>query len=325
MLMIAPVQSLPKILQGSLPMRHPVAPRARTASAVTRRLPGTTALLALEAAARHQSFARAAQELSLTEGAISRQIAKLEDQVGVRLFHRVGNRVELSDLGARYAAEMREALDMIERRTRQLQADARVDAPLEIGVIPTFASRWLIPRMARFHHLHPQVRINLRERTEPFALAESELHAAINVEHPAWSGMQIEALFRAPLLAVCHPDLAERPPAGLTLLHKHEDGEQWAAYARHSGIELPQPATGPRYDRFSLLIDAARAGMGVALVPRLYVEEDLREGRLRAPWPAVAALGERYVLVSRPGETSAALENFREWLLGETGKGQQPG
>jgi len=323
--MIAAMQSLPKILQGSLPMRHPVAPRARTASPVTRRLPGTTALLALEAAARHQSFARAAQELSLTEGAISRQIAKLEEQVGVRLFHRVGNRVELSDLGARYAAEMREALDMIERRTRQLQADARVDAPLEIGVIPTFASRWLIPRMADFHQRHPQVRINLRERTEPFNLADSELHAAINIEHPAWSAMQVQALFQAPLLAVCHPGLAGRAPAELPLLHKHEDGEQWAAYARHSGIELPQPATGPRYDRFSLLIDAARAGMGVALVPRLYVEEDLAQDRLRAPWPEVTQLSERYVLVSRPGEVPVALEVFREWLFGEIGKGQQSG
>lgn len=288
---------------------------------MTRRLPGTTALLALEAAARHQSFARAAQELSLTEGAISRQIAKLESQVGVRLFHRVGNRVELSGLGARYAAEMREALDLIERRTRQLQVDARIDAPLEIGVIPTLASRWLIPRMARFHQRHPHIRVNLRERTEPFALADSELHAAINIEHPAWSGLQVQALFQAPLLAVCHPDLAEREAAAMPLLHKHEDGGQWADYARHSGIDLPRTEGGPRYDRFSLLIDAARAGMGMALVPRLYVEDDLRDGRLRAPWPQVEGLSERYVLVNRPGETSAALAVFRRWLFEEIGNG----
>jgi len=284
---------------------------------VTRRLPGTTALLALEAAARHQSFARAAQELALTEGAISRQIAKLEDQLGVRLFHRVGNRVELSEPGARYAADMREALDLIERKTRQLQAEARVDVPLEIGVIPTFASRWLIPRITRFHQRHPQVRINLRERTEPFVLADSDLHAAINVEHPVWSGLQVQPLFQAPLLAVCSPHLATRPPADLPLLHKHEDGEQWADYARHTGIALPASGQGPRYDRFSLLIDAARAGMGMALVPRLYVEDDLRDGRLCAPWPEVAALSERYVLVSRPGDAPAALEDFRNWLFEE--------
>ncbi|MDU9390369.1 LysR substrate-binding domain-containing protein [Pseudomonas sp. zfem002] len=286
---------------------------------MTRRLPGTTALLALEAAARHRSFARAAQELSLSEGAISRQIAKLESLLDVRLFHRVGNRVELTEPGARYAADMREALDLIERKTRQLQAESRVDAPLEIGVIPTFASRWLIPRMARFHQCHPQIRINLRERTEPFDLADSGLHAAINVEHPAWAGMQVEPLFQAPLLAVCHPDLAGRPPAGLPLLHKHEDGEQWADYARHSGIDLPATHGGPRYDRFSLLIDAARAGMGMALVPRLYVEDDLRDGRLVAPWPEVAQLSERYVLVSRPGEDPTALGALRRWLLEEIG------
>ncbi len=284
---------------------------------MTRRLPGTTALLALEAAARHQSFARAAQELSLTEGAISRQIAKLESQLGVRLFHRVGNRVELSEPGARYAADMREALDLIERKTRQLIAEARSDAALEIGVIPTFASRWLIPRMARFHERHPQIRVNLRERTEPFELADSALHAAINIEHPTWSGLRVQPLFQAPLLAVCHPDLAARPPGKVPLLHKHEDGEQWTEYARQSGIDLPNVDGGPRYDRFSLLIDAARAGMGMALVPRLYVEDDLHAGRLRAPWPEVQCLSERYVLVSRAGDPCPALALFQDWLFEE--------
>lgn len=282
---------------------------------MTRRLPSTTALLALEAAARHQSFARAAQELSLTEGAISRQIAKLESQLGVRLFHRSGNRVELSESGARYAVDMREALDLIERKTRQLQADSRPDAALEIGVIPTLASRWLIPRMARFHQRYPQVRINLRERTEPFDLAASGLHAAINVEHPAWSGLPVQPLFQTPLLAVCHPDLAGRAPGEMPLLHKHDNGEQWSDYARHSAIDLPQAGSGPRYDRFSLLIDAARSGMGMALVPSLYVAEDLQQGRLSAPWPQVIPLSERYVLVERAGEPGPALELFKRWLL----------
>ena len=127
----------------------------------------------------------------------------------------------------------------------------------------------------------------------------------------------MQPLLQAPLLAVCHPDLAARTPGEVPLLHKHESGEQWSEYAGQSGIDLPNIDGGPRYDRFSLLIDAARAGMGMALVPRLYVEDDLRDGRLAAPWPQGAPLSERYVLVSRPGETSAALENFREWLFDE--------
>lgn len=305
-------------------MRHPVAPTLQGWLYVTRRLPSTTALLALEAAARHQSFARAAQELSLTEGAISRQIAKLESQLGVRLFHRVGNRVELSAPGARYAADMRVALDLIERKTRQLLADSRCDTALEIGVIPTLASRWLIPRMARFHQLHPQIQVNLRERTEPFAFADSGLHAAINFAHPAWNGLEVRPLFEESLLAVCHPDLAERDAAGMPLLHKHEDGERWADYARQARIDLPNPASGSRYDRFSLLIDAAKAGIGMALVPRLYVEDDLQLGRLCAPWPVVSGLTERYVLVTRPGEKAPALEAFETWLLEESGEQARP-
>ncbi len=282
---------------------------------MTRRLPSTTALLALEAAARHQSFARAAQELSLTEGAISRQIAKLESQLGVRLFQRSGNRVELSEPGARYAADMREALDLIERKTRQLQAASRTDAALEIGVIPTLASRWLIPRMVRFHQRHPHIRVNLRERTEPFDLLASGLHAAINIEHPAWVGLPVQPLFQAPLLAVCHPELAGRAPHEMPLLHKHDNGEQWSEYAAHSGIDLPQTGSGPRYDRFSLLIDAARSGMGMALVPRLYVQDDLDQGRLSAPWPHAGQLSERYVLVEPAAEQGPALDLFKHWLL----------
>ncbi len=285
---------------------------------VTRRLPSTTALLALEAAARHQSFARAAQELSVTEGAISRQIAKLESQLNVRLFLRIGNRVELSELGARYAADMRDALDLIERKTRQLLTSARSDATLEIGVIPTLASRWLIPRMARFQQRHPHIQVNLRERTEPFAFTDSALHAAINFEHPAWAAMQVQPLFEEPLLAVCHPDLAARPPAEQPLLHKHDHGNLWNEYARHAGIDLPDAGSGPRFDRFSLLIDAAKAGIGMALVPRFYVEDELQQGRLHAPWPEVSALTERYVLVTRPGDQPPALELFKHWLLEES-------
>ncbi|KAF1072126.1 MAG: Glycine cleavage system transcriptional activator [Pseudomonas citronellolis] len=283
---------------------------------MTRRLPSTTTLLALETAARHQSFARAAQELALSEAAISRQIGKLESTLGVRLFLREGNRVVLTPAGARYADGIREALARIERETRQLQEPASGRATLEIGVVPTMASRWLIPRMARFHQRHPEIAVNLHERTRPFDLAGSNLHAAIAFDHPEWSALAVEALFETPLLPVCHPDLAGQPAARVPLLQKLESPYGWTQYAQASGVSLPTPQAGLRYDRYALLIEAARAGIGMALVPRQYIEDDLASGRLCAPWPLAPALAERYVLVSQ-SDSSSALQHFRHWLLEE--------
>lgn len=283
---------------------------------MSRRLPSTAALLALEAAARHQSFARAAQELSLSEGAISRQIAKLEDFLGVRLFHRVGNRVELSAVGADYATQMRGLLADIERHTRQLSKRASANSALEIGVLPTLASRWLIPRLVDFRQQHPGIEINLRERTQPFSLADSELHAAIHYAHPEWPGMTVQPLFEESLVAICHPQLAALPAVQMPLLHKHESPFGWARYAELSAMALEHSGHGPVYDRYALLIEAAKAGFGMALVPRRYVEQDLADGRLSAPWPVQAELAERYVLVTRPNaESPPALALFERWLL----------
>lgn len=285
---------------------------------MSRRLPSTAALLALEAAARHQSFAKAAQELSLSEAAISRQIAKLEEFLGMRLFHRVGNRVELSAHGAGYASQIRASLADIERHTLQLIAGSRGITSLEIGVIPTLASRWLIPRLTRFQERHPEIEINLRERTHPFSLEESGLHAAINFDYPIWHTLKVQPLFAEPMVAVCHPRLASQSPQSMPLLHKLASPYTWPRYAALAGLPLSSDPAGPTYDRYALLIEAAKAGIGMALVPGRYVEEELQGGKLVAPWPAIAELCEHYVLVTRPDmETSSALEKFERWLLEE--------
>lgn len=292
---------------------------------MSKRLPSTSALIALEAAARHQSFAKAAQELSLSEGAISRQIAKLEGLLGTRLFNRVGNRVELTGHGAGYAAQIRASLADIERNTRQLMADSRGITSLEIGVIPTLASRWLIPRLTGFHERHPEIEINLRERTTPFSLMESGLQAAINYDHPVWHTMKVQPLFEEPLVPICHPRLARVFPQSMPLLHKLASTYSWARYATLAGLPLSAESTGPTYDRYALLIEAAKAGIGMALVPGRYVEEELLGGKLAAPWPVISELRERYVLVTRPSiETAPALAKFEHWVIGEAIAGSTP-
>lgn len=291
-----------------------------------RKIPSNTSLLAFEAAARHGSFARAANELSLTEGAISRQIGRLETFLGVTLFERVGNRVRLLPNGERYAAQVRELLDRLDRDSQYLMGQLSDSASLDIAIIPTFAMRWLIPRLAKFQKLHPNITVHLTERMQPFVLAGSGFDAAIHFEHPAWAGMQTYSLLNEVLIPVCHPDLLQGRTGEIELdtlprLHRQQNPDAWQRYAEETGIHLTNPAIGARYDLHAMLIEAALAGLGVALVPRLYVETELAQGRLVAPWPQSQAIAKTFCLVlpERVELSQKPLQEFAEWLLGEVG------
>ncbi|MBB5367337.1 MULTISPECIES: LysR substrate-binding domain-containing protein [unclassified Janthinobacterium] len=288
-----------------------------------RKLPSNAALMAFEAAARHGSFARAAEELSLTEGAISRQIGRLEEFLGVALFQRIGNRVRLAASGARYAVQVRDILDRLERDSLYLMGQPIDGASIEIAALPTFATRWLIPRLKRFKERHPHITVHIAERMEPFVLAGSGVDAAIHFEHPAWAGMHSHHLLEEILVPVCSPALLETSAdttlAALPLLHRRQNPDAWQSYALAAGIVLANPAVGPRYDLHGMLIEAALAGMGVALVPRLYIEEEIRQGRLVAPWPDGHTISKKFCLVlPEPMDlTASPLQAFALWLLEE--------
>lgn len=292
-----------------------------------RKIPSSTALIAFEAAARHGSFARAAEELSLTEGAISRQIGRLKSFLGVGLFERVGNRVRLLPNGQRYAAQVREALDRLDRDSQYLMGQPDNAASLDIAATPTFALRWLIPRLPGFTRLHPNITVHLSERTEPFALVGSGFDAAVHFEHPAWAGMRTYRLLQEVLLPVCHPSLVngrKRAPVLETLprLHRRHSPDAWQQYAQDTGVALANPAVGARYDLHAMLIEAALAGLGVALVPRMYVDAELAQGRLVAPWPQGSAVSKTFCLVlPEPiGLTTGPVQAFAHWLLEEANK-----
>lgn len=289
-----------------------------------RKIPSSTALTAFEAAARHGSFARAAEELSLTEGAISRQIGRLEAFLDVTLFERVGNRVRLLPNGDRYAAQVRESLDRLDRESQYLMGQPNDGASLDIAAIPTFAMRWLIPRLPRFVQKHPNISIHLSEQLEPFVLAGSGFDAAIHFEHPAWTGMRTYPLLHEVLVPVCHPSLVKKGTRGRLLyalprLHRRQNPDAWQRYAQETGIQLTHPAMGARFDLHAMLIEAALAGLGVALVPRLYVETELAQGRLVAPWPEAKAISKTFCLVlPEPiGLSREPMQAFRQWMLDE--------
>lgn len=270
-----------------------------------RKIPSSAALLAFEAAARHGNFARAAAELALTEGAISRQIARLEALLDNKLFDRTGSRVRLNPAGARYARQVREILARLERDTHDVSGMPVDGRSLEIAVLPTFASRWLIPRLGRFAAQHPHIVVNIAARSDPFILPGSGFDAAIHFEHPAWTGMEVTFLFAEYLLPVCHaalltdddlPGLLNR----LTRIHRRQNPDAWLHYARECGLALDNPAQGPRYDLHEMAIAAVLSQQGVALVPKMYVESELRAGTLAAPWPGSPTLAKRFCLI-KPG------------------------
>ncbi len=270
-----------------------------------RKIPSSAALLAFEAAARHGNFARAAAELALTEGAISRQIARLEALLDSKLFDRTGSRVRLNPAGARYARQVREILARLERDTHDVSGMPVDGRSLEIAVLPTFASRWLIPRLGRFAAQHPHIVVNIAARSDPFILPGSGFDAAIHFEHPAWTGMEVTFLFAEYLLPVCHaalltdddlPGLLNR----LTRIHRRQNPDAWLHYARECGLALDNPAQGPRYDLHEMAIAAVLSQQGVALVPKMYVESELSAGTLVAPWPGSPTLAKRFCLI-KPG------------------------
>jgi len=292
-----------------------------------RKIPSNSALLAFEAAARHGSFARAAEELALTEGAISRQIGRLEAFLGIALFDRVGNRVRLAPNGTRYAVQVREILNRLERDSLYLMGQPIEGASIDIAAIPTFATRWLIPRLKRFQHQHPNVTVHIAECMEPFILAGSGFDAAIHFEHPAWAGMHSHRLLEEVLVPVCSPALlagAGPNPSldALPRLHRRQNPDAWQLYAQEAGIVLTNSAVGARYDLHSMLIEAALAGLGVALVPRLYIGAELEQGRLVAPWPDGKTITKNFCLVlPEPIELSEApLQAFATWILHEAQK-----
>ena len=288
-----------------------------------RKIPSIGALIAFEAAARYQSFSRAAEELSLTEGAISRQIAVLEDYLGLALFHRVKKRVTLSDIGKAYYLKVKDDLNRLERSTLSAMSHQQGQKFLELAVIPTFTSKWLIPKIAEFSVIHPDITINLTERALPFLFGDSIFDAAIHYRHPAWAGCVQELLFEEELVPVCSPALltgrnisAPADLAAMPLLHKNTREDAWTRWFAAAGHEELTPMNGPRYDLFSMIIQGACFGLGVALVPRLYVQDELKSGTLVIPMDrSIRGLKQYCVVYPDHKEVSATARLFVDWLV----------
>ena len=295
-----------------------------------RGIPPLNAVQTFEAAARHLSFQRAADELHVTPSAVSHQVRSLEQFLGIRLFRRLARRVILTPEGQAYLPAIRAALDQIQAATARITVSGNV-GPLTMSVAPTFATGWLVPRLPHFQVAHPniEVRISLDRSTKHLDLVHSDVDLAIHYGEIKQPGLQNHRLISEELVPVCSPALLQgthalRQPDDLkhaTLLHALPRLGQWHMWLRAAGITGVDAERGPKFHNTPLTLQAAAAGMGVALTDRLLVAKELEGGRLVIPFEIARPGKSAYYLVyPNDRADNSKLAAFREWLLTEVGK-----
>ena len=291
-----------------------------------RKIPATHTLLCFEAAARHESYTRAAQELALTQSAVSRQVAALEEYLGQPLFTRTRHGMALTPRGREYAAQVAERLLALERDTLNAMSTQGTQGSVHLAAVPTFATRWLIPRLPQLQAQHPDIVVHIETRTRPFLFTDTGFDAALyagTAEQVAnWAGTRATLLVPEEVLPVCAPgllaDAARLSPqaiAELPLLQQSTRPFGWSQWFDAMGVSTPHALSGPRYELFSMTATAAIHGLGVALVPRLLIETELARGDLVVACDQ-ALRGERayYLVTPLRDEEPAALALFRAWL-----------
>lgn len=286
-------------------------------------LPSLPLLAAFEAAARTGSVTAAAKELSLTQSAVSRQIKALEEQLGAELFHRERQTIQLTSAGETYAREIRDALYKISAASLNLRANPK-GGTLNLAVLPLFGTRWLAPRLPKFLAANPGCNINLTTKISYFDLRQEVLDAAIHFGSPLWTGGEMVKLCEEVVIPVCSPEMrAEydfRSPADLRkapLLHMTTRPDAWEQWL----VKHDAPADnvhGMLFDQFATAAEAAKSGVGIALLPEFLISEELQSGQLERALDISSTSEGAYYLVWQPDRRDyPPLAAFRSWILAE--------
>jgi LysR family glycine cleavage system transcriptional activator len=294
-----------------------------------RRLPPLNALRAFEAAARHLNFSRAADELSVTPGAVSQQIQNLEDYVGVALFKRTSKGLLLTDPAQIALPALREAFDRLAEAASMLTA--AVDGRrLTVSMAPSFAAKWMVPRLGKFEAAHPLVDVWVSAGMELVDFASGEVDLAIRYGTGRYPGLEVTRLMQETVIPVASPELLEQHPletpadlANHVLLHDgspdaDESCPDWTMWLAARGVKGVDGARGPRFNQSSLVIEAASGGRGVALAKRAIAQADLDAGRLVAPLQIATAVDFAYYLVHPKAKGRLPqVKAFIAWLTAE--------
>ncbi len=293
-----------------------------------RRLPSLNALRAFEAAARQLSFTKAAEELHVTQAAISHQVKALEEQLGLQLFRRLNRRLLLTDPGQAYLSTLTAVFDEIDEATERLAA-AHSGGSLRVSVLPSMAARWLLPRLSRFRERHPDIDVLVSAAHTLADFRRDDVDLAIRYGKGVYPGLEAVFMMRDEIFVVCSPRLLEdgpplREPADLkhhTLLHDsttEAELQHWGSWLETVGVSGVDPVRGPGFSDSNLVLDAAARGEGVALARRSLANDDLVGGRLVIPFgPILPAQLSYYVVFPKASGDMPKAQKFTQWLLDE--------
>ncbi|EXJ12465.1 transcriptional regulator GcvA [Nitrincola nitratireducens] len=288
-----------------------------------RYLPSITAMQCFESAARHLSFTRASVELNLTQSAVSKQVAQLESILEHLLFIRVRKRLQLTPEGSLYLTEVRKILTQVEMSTRYMQSYGGQSEVLNITTLPTFGARWLIPRLKGYRLRHPNVYLNISNKTDPFDFDEEHVDVAFFFGQGSWPKAECVKLLDDEMVPVCSPSIL--PEQGiqdpldlvkLVLLQHSKRPEAWHDWFDGQNCYTRHSYHGPRFDTFYMSLRAARSCCGVALVPKFLAQDELESGQLVIPCAFSLNSSNAYYLAFPEHKAELTkVKNFIEWIL----------
>lgn len=292
-----------------------------------RLIPDIATLQAFECAARHGSFTQAAHELNLTQSAVSRQIKDLENQLGVLLFERIRQRILLSDAGRKFLPEVRRLLNQTEDTMLRAMASAQSTSSFSIATLPTFGARWLMPRISDFLDKHPGIALNIASRSGVFDFEEQPFDLAIHYGQPIWAHATCSFLCSEVIVPVASPSLLKTQHPSMAdeledqpLLHLATRPKMWAQWFESCGLEGKSAYRGHRFEQFSMVISAAVAGLGFALLPLYLIEQELQSGKLVLLFEKPMRTENDYYLVVPEGKLENPLtQEFRQWISSQVG------
>ncbi|SMO57125.1 LysR substrate-binding domain-containing protein [Ruegeria faecimaris] len=285
-------------------------------------LPSIPSLLALEAVDRLGSASAAAEELSLTQSAISRQLKSMEEQLGIELIQRTQMRLQLTPAAKEYVQVARKSLHQLAQASLKLRANP-TGGSLNLSILPAFGMHWLAPRLQDFARRHPEVTVNLNTRLRPFDFETEHFDAAIHFGRRDWHGVNYLPIMRENVVPVCAPEILPKNPEQIDwlmnapLLHLETRPDAWEQWFAAQGL-VASGLGGMLFDQFSTMGQATIHGLGVALLPSYLVEDDLKTGRLVPAWkgPGVS-LGDFFLVWPQSRVASEPLKSFCSWLQGQ--------
>lgn len=293
---------------------------------MARRLPPMNTLRAFEAAARYLSFTEAAAELNVTQAAVSHQIRTLEEALGVKLFRRLNRAIRLTEEGQEFVAEVRKALIHLATAMEKLAAPS-AGGPLTVSVLPSFASKWLVPRLGRFGARHPEIDVRIEATSILTDFQRDDVDLVIRYGKGQYKGLTSTWLMTDNVFPVCSPALLDGPkplrrPEDLrhhTLLHDDANVD-WAMWLFSAGVEGVDPRQGPYFTDSAMVIQAAAEGQGVALARGVLAAGDLAAGRLVKPFDfSIPTEYAYYVVCPEATADHPKIAAFRDWMLEEAG------